>query len=387
MNKKRIIPIIISASALSMLTVGCLNTLNSSQAIVFNSKKVVNIEKARDDKSYDKSRFTYTENKEAIQPFNNINLVSFDGSFDENKLEYNISLTLKNVSKKPIEDLNMKFVVIGPDSTFSTEDMNLASIEANSEFKQNITLSKNDLLMLANNSSNETDSEAKRIISNLLKDEYLSLKYTYNYKHNEENDFNIEHELDLDGNTINEAMHSTVIIDKSLETSHKDNGSYLNLVKPEDKYDNNIIETQSVEVKIDKDFNFEIVAKFKNISDKNIERFRFEPHIILGDALAPDSLNSNITVRESIKAGEEFEISTVYNKDIIKNCIEYVNSDILKSSLYKNEDKALRYLVENRFISLNYKYDYETKDISNSIDVTTSRSGKLDIMSIYEYSM
>lgn len=387
MNKKRIIPIIISASALSMLTVGCLNTLNSSQAIVFNSKKVVNIEKARDDKSYDKSRFTYTENKEAIQPFNNINLVSFDGSFDENKLEYNISLTLKNVSKKPIEDLNMKFVVIGPDSTFSTEDMNLASIEANSEFKQNITLSKNDLLMLANNSSNETDSEAKRIISNLLKDEYLSLKYTYNYKHNEENDFNIEHELDLDGNTINEAMHSTVIIDKSLETSHKDNGSYLNLVKPEDKYDNNIIETQSVEVKIDKDFNFEIVAKFKNISDKNIERFRFEPHIILGDALAPDSLNSNITVRESIKAGEEFEISTVYNKDIIKNCIEYVNSDILKSSLYKNEDKALRYLVENRFISLNYKYDYETKDISNSIDVTISRSGKLDVMNIYEYSI
>ena len=387
MNKKRIIPIIISASALSMLTVGCLNTLNSSQAIVFNSKKVVNIEKARDDKSYDKSRFTYTENKEAIQPFNNINLVSFDGSFDENKLEYNISLTLKNVSKKPIEDLNMKFVVIGPDSTFSTEDMNLASIEANSEFKQNITLSKNDLLMLANNSSNETDSEAKRIISNLLKDEYLSLKYTYNYKHNEENDFNIEHELDLDGNTINEAMHSTVIIDKSLETSHKDNGSYLNLVKPEDKYDNNIIETQSVEVKIDKDFNFEIVAKFKNISDKNIERFRFEPHIILGDALAPDSLNSNITVRESIKAGEEFEISTVYNKDIIKNCIEHVNSDILKSSLYKNEDKALRYLVENRFISLNYKYDYETKDTSNSIDVTTSRSGKLDTMSIYEYIM
>ena len=173
MNKKRIIPIIISASALSMLTVGCLNTLNSSQAIVFNSKKVVNIEKARDDKSYDKSRFTYTENKEAIQPFNNINLVSFDGSFDENKLEYNISLTLKNVSKKPIEDLNMKFVVIGPDSTFSTEDMNLASIEANSEFKQNITLSKNDLLMLANNSSNETDSEAKRIISNLLKDDGL----------------------------------------------------------------------------------------------------------------------------------------------------------------------------------------------------------------------
>lgn len=387
MNKKRIIPIIVSASALSMFTVGYLNTLNSSQAIVFNSKKVVNIEKARDDKSYDKSRFTYTENKEAIQPFNNINLVSFDGIFDENKLEYNISLTLKNVSKKPIEDLNMKFVVIGPDSTFSTEDMNLASIEANSEFKQNITLSKNDLLMLANNSSNETDSEAKRIISNLLKDEYLSLKYTYNYKHNEENDFNIEHELDLDGNTINEAMHSTVIIDKSLETSHKDNGSYLNLVKPEDKYDNNIIETQSVEVKIDKDFNFEIVAKFKNISDKNIERFRFEPHIILGDALAPDSLNSNITVRESIKAGEEFEISTVYNKDIIKNCIEYVNSDILKSSLYKNEDKALRYLVENRFISLNYKYDYETKDTSNSIDVTTSRSGKLDTMSIYEYIM
>ena len=387
MNKKRIVPIIISASALSILTVGCSNILNSSQAIVFDSKKVIDIEKARDDKSYDKSRFTYTENKEALQQFDKINLVSFDGNFDENKLEYNISLTFKNVSEKPVEDLNMKFVIIGPDSTFSTEEINLDSIEANSEFKKNITLSKKDLLILANNPSNETDSEAKRIISNILKDEYLSLKYTYNYKHNEENDFDIEHELDFNETTINKAMYSTVKIDTPLETSYKDNGSYLNLVKPEDKYDNNIIETQSVEVKIDKDFNFEIIAKFKNISDKDIETFRFKPSIILGDTYAPDSLDTNFTVKDSIKAGEEFEISTVYDKNVIKNCIKYVHSDILKSTLYKNEDKALRYLVENRLVSLNYKYDYETKDVANSIDVTISRSGKLDIMNIYEYSM
>ena len=345
MNKKRIVPIIISASALSILTVGCSNILNSSQAIVFDSKKVIDIEKARDDKSYDKSRFTYTENKEALQQFDKINLVSFDGNFDENKLEYNISLTFKNVSEKPVEDLNMKFVIIGPDSTFSTEEINLDSIEANSEFKKNITLSKKDLLILANNPSNETDSEAKRIISNILKDEYLSLKYTYNYKHNEENDFDIEHELDFNGITMNKAMYSTVKIDTPLETSYKDNGSYLNLVKPEDKYDNNIIETQSVEVKIDKDFNFEIIAKFKNISDKDIETFRFKPSIILGDTYAPDSLDTNFTVKDC----------TVYDKNVIKNCIKYVHSDILKPTLYKNEDKALRYLVENRLVSLNYK--------------------------------
>ena len=141
------------------------------------------------------------------------------------------------------------------------------------------------------------------------------------------------------------------------------------------------------EVKIDKDFSFEIIAKFKNISDKDIETFRFKPSIILGDTYAPDSLDTNFTVKDSIKADEEFEISTVYDKNVIKNCIKYVHSDILKSTLYKNEDKALRYLVENRLISLNYKYDYETKDVANSIDVTISRSGKLDVMNIYEYSM
>lgn len=385
-NKKKMMPIIISASALGLLGVGCAHFNNKE--ILFDETKVIKIEDSEDDNTYDKYRFSYSENTDTLKEYDKIELTSYTTNFDENKLEYIISLGFKNISDKSLNKLKINFTAVGPDSSLPIKEViDMEEIAANKEFNYDITISKDDLLALANNYTQEEETVAKSIISNLIKNKEISLIYNYNYTNSKKSGVNIKHELDTDGTIFNSAVYSTVKVDKELKSSYVENDSYLNFVKPEEKYDNQLIETQNIKIDIDKNFNFTISAKFKNISDKTIDAFRFEPSIIIGDTYAPDVLNKEIVVKNSIKSGEEFDINVTYKKDIIQECLEYLNIKDLNIAFYKNEDKLLRYLVKNRLVSVSYTYDYENTDMAASVKSTISRSGKLDVMEVREYNV
>ena len=383
MRKNKIIPIMISASALSIFATGCSSFGNKE--LIFEESRVVDITKAKDDDSYDKYRYHYTENTDTLKKYDQIELISYKGVLDENTLNYNIDLKFKNISNKSLNNINYKFRVIGPESGVEIEKITLDTIASGEDFTCNISISKEKLLQLANNDSSVSNTIAKGIIANLIDNQEFSLSYTYDYEHKEK--FTIGHELNFDGSFYNKYMETRKAAKENLKSSYLNSDSYLNLVKPEEKYSNQLIETESIKLDIDKNFNFTIKAKFKNISNTTIDAFRFEPYLIIGDTSAPDTLNRKLEVRDSIKAGDTFEVSVTYEKDVIKDCLEYINKNTINARFYNDEDKLLRHIVEDRLISLHYIYNYENTEMAASIDNTISRSGKLDIMKVYEYKI
>lgn len=384
MDKKRIIPIIISASALGMLVTGCDSF--SDKGLWFNEEKVINVSKAKDDNSFDKCRYTYTENTKTLNKYDKISLISYNGALNEEDLSYNIDLKFKNVSKTAINNLNMEFKIVSSTTTIPIKVLKLDSVVGNEEFTFNINISKNEMIKLAENNSYESETVIKNIINTLIDNEEFNLNYNYSFDSKEK--FNISHELCFDGSTFNKYMTTVADVDnKNLKSAHVEDGSYLNLIKPEDKYNYNIVETQNVKVDIDKNFNFTIRAKFKNISKDTIESFRFEPYILLGDVSAPDSVDVKFVVKDNIKAGEEFDAIVTYSNDVIKKSLPYINKNTVNGRFYNDDDKFLRYLIEKRFASVKYTYDYETTDMATSVSSIISRSGKLDIMNVYEYKI
>lgn len=380
MDKKKLIPVVISASALGFLGV----TAFTNKEITFNENKVIDITKSKDDDSYTKYRYSYSENSNALKENETLELLSYKTNLDKESLQYTISLTFKNISDKALNDINIDFCITGPDSSFHVKSFSLGAAEKDAEFTHNITLSQEDLLNIANSVTPEDESLTASIISNLVNNEGLGLVYEYSHSKNKNT---VQCEVSSAGKVINKSVHSNISVTKELKSKHVENGSYLNLVKPEDKYKNQLIETQSVTVDIDKNFNFTIKAKFKNISDTTIDAFRFEPCIILGNINAPDSATRKITVKDSIKAGKEFEISVTYTKEDIQGCLEFLNKNEFNAMFYRNEDKLIRYFVENRFISASYTYNYENSDMAASVEASYSRSGKLDTMRVNEYKI
>lgn len=380
MNKK-IIKSLFLMSAISVTSVGGYYLYN------VNTSKILNISKVEDNDNNFYYRTISISDKKEVEKYNILKVASCEVVFNNETSEYELSITYKNNSNKDINNLNLNAYANGIDSQVILDNISKESLLAGSEFSETWILSKDNLReMYSNDLKNKEDNDiTEDEINKLLQNEMSNIGIEYTYDNDLNENLHITQYLDFNGNEklSDVKIYKEFESSNDLKFSHVDNGSYLNLIEPEDMNIYNYIKVKSIEVNIDNDLNFNIIAKFKNNSEYDISNFEFKPTITFNQ-ISPFNSNQIIESNKKalIKAGKEFEFSIKINKKNIIDSLSKINSDELKVNFNGSDDELLNYLIKNRMISIFYSYDYEIDNTSYSTSANYSNSSKLQVLYI-----
>lgn len=376
MNKIKMIKALLSISITSMVAIGC------SNLDIFNSSKILDISKVKDDENAFYYRSMDITNSKEIEKYNTLKVTSYNGVFDNKTLEYKISVKYKNTSKEDMKDLTLRVTAIGLDSAIELDTISKDSVKSGEEFQNTWVISNDDLLeMYSSSLENETETSInEEFIYELLQNEMSNIKTEYTYENDLDSNLCITQHLDFNGNEQLSSMNIYKDFDdiNDLKINHVNNGSYLNLVEPEDITAYNYIKVENIEVKIDDNLNFDIIAKFKNNSKTDISNFKFTPMLIFNQTASFDSQEMVKSGKNDlIKPGEEFEFEIKINKnDFIEN-LSKMSSEDLGIDFKGTGDELLNYLIKNRMVSILYSYDYENEDLKYSTNANYCNSSKL----------
>lgn len=384
-NKIRTILAIIAVSSASIFTVGCTN----ENTLVINDIKVKDISKVKGNKDYVISRQTNISNPDKIKEYNKIELISFDSELDEESKQYKINMTFKNTSDEIVKDLNMMFTLFGPERNITLDSFNSKEVRPFEVFTKTFIVSADNILdTCIRDGEPKNPKNFKDVFEIYTNNNGLYLGYNYTCSNFTDSDLKIESEVEFDGNIpqIRLASISTKE-EKHLNKTHNDNGSYLNLVAPEDTNIFNSIRTQNVQVDIDENFDFKITATFKNIGAKEINLFSFQPHLTLFNS--PISYYSTIDNKDklnSIKPEQEFTIVTTIDKGDITfdtDTLDKISSN--RKLKNKQDHELLNELIKSRLLGISYSYHYNIDDFTTSVHASYSNTSKLIEMNLFEY--
>lgn len=393
MNRKKVIMMIVSASVLPL--VGCSNNINTDELVSVEDLKIKDISDAYDGENLILFKNELTYSPDIVDKYNKLGLVSYKvTSFNEETLQYNVDFTIKNTSNEKLSNIIARLTIFGEYGGVSTENLEIESLDANEETTQTLQLYLPDLTDISVEYS-EGDVDYKKAIKSALNDKAFYGDFTYTYSNDLSEDLMINTALDFDGIV----KHSYLEISNEMEkddfennkTSHVENGSYLNLVNPENEKHFNDIVVENLEVKINDSFDFEIITKFKNNGDKEIKNFKFDPFLnIFGidiSIFSEDELEEiNVYSNKTIKPGEEFEISaTIYGSFINLNPVLIDELKEVKDFDIASSKETIVNLIENRLISVGYIYSYNNGEFENLTSAKYSNTGKLQEFSSGEY--
>lgn len=393
MNRKKVIMMIVSASVLPL--VGCSNNINTDELVSVEDLKIKDISDAYDGENLILFKNELTYSPDIVDKYNKLGLVSYKvTSFNEETLQYNVDFTIKNTSNEKLSNIIARLTIFGEYGGVSTENLEIESLDANEETTQTLQLYLPDLTDISVEYS-EGDVDYKKAIKSALNDKAFYGDFTYTYSNDLSEDLMINTALDFDGIV----KHSYLEISNEMEkddfennkTSHVENGSYLNLVNPENEKHFNDIVVENLEVKINDSFDFEIITKFKNNGDKEIKNFKFDPFLnIFGidiSIFSEDELEEiNVYSNKTIKPGEEFEISaTIYGSFINLNPVLIDELKEVKGFDIASSKETIVNLIENRLISVGYIYSYNNGEFENLTSAKYSNTGKLQEFSSGEY--
>lgn len=393
MNRKKVIMMIVSASVLPL--VGCSNNINTDELVSVEDLKIKDISDAYDGENLILFKNELTYSPDIVDKYNKLGLVSYKvTSFNEETLQYNVDFTIKNTSNEKLSNIIARLTIFGEYGGVSTENLEIESLDANEETTQTLQLYLPDLTDISVEYS-EGDVDYKKAIKSALNDKAFYGDFTYTYSNDLSEDLMINTALDFDGIV----KHSYLEISNEMEkddfennkTSHVENGSYLNLVNPENEKHFNDIVVENLEVKINDSFDFEIITKFKNNGDKEIKNFKFDPFLnIFGidiSIFSEDELEEiNVYSNKTIKPGEEFEISaTIYGSFINLNPVLIDELKEVKGFDIASSKETIVNLIENRLISVGYIYSYNNGKFENLTSAKYSNTGKLQEFSSGEY--
>lgn len=393
MNRKKVIMMIVSASVLPL--VGCSNNINTDELVSVEDLKIKDISDAYDGENLILFKNELTYSPDIVDKYNKLGLVSYKvTSFNEETLQYNVDFTIKNTSNEKLSNIIARLTIFGEYGGVSTENLEIESLDANEETTQTLQLYLPDLTDISVEYS-EGDVDYKKAIKSALNDKAFYGDFTYTYSNDLSEDLMINTALDFDGIV----KHSYLEISNEMEkddfennkTSHVENGSYLNLVNPENEKHFNDIVVENLEVKINDSFDFEVITKFKNNGDKEIKNFKFDPFLnIFGTDISifsEDELEEiNVYSNKTIKPGEEFEISaTIYGSFINLNPVLIDELKEVKGFDIASSKETIVNLIENRLISVGYIYSYNNGEFENLTSAKYSNTGKLQEFSSGEY--
>lgn len=393
MNRKKVIMMIVSASVLPL--VGCSNNLTTDELVSVEDLKIKDISDAYDGENLILFKNELTYSPDIVDKYNKLGLVSYKvTSFNEETLQYNVDFTIRNTSNEKLSNIIARLTIFGEYGGVSTENLEIESLDANEETTQTLQLYLPDLTDISVEYS-EGDVDYKKAIKSALNDKAFYGDFTYTYSNDLSEDLMINTALDFDGIV----KHSYLEISNEMEkddfennkTSHVENGSYLNLVNPENEKHFNDIVVENLEVKINDSFDFEIITKFKNNGDKEIKNFKFDPFLnIFGidiSIFSEDELEEiNVYSNKTIKPGEEFEISaTIYGSFINLNPVLIDELKEVKGFDIASSKETIVNLIENRLISVGYIYSYNNGEFENLTSAKYSNTGKLQEFSSGEY--
>lgn len=393
MNRKKVIMMIISASVLPL--VGCSNNINTDELVSVEDLKIKDISDAYDGENLILFKNELTYSPDIVDKYNKLGLVSYKvTSFNEETLQYNVDFTIKNTSNEKLNNIIARLTIFGEYGGVGTENLEIESLGANEETTQTLQLYLPDLTDISVEYS-EGDVDYKKAIKSALNDKAFYGDFTYTYSNDLSEDLMINTALDFDGIV----KHSYLEISNEMEkddfennkTSHVENGSYLNLVNPENEKHFNDIVVENLEVKINDSFDFEVITKFKNNGDKEIKNFKFDPFLnIFGTDISifsEDELEEiNVYSNKTIKPGEEFEISaTIYGSFINLNPVLIDELKEVKGFDIASSKETIVNLIENRLISVGYIYSYNNGEFENLTSAKYSNTGKLQEFSSGEY--
>lgn len=400
-KRKKIIAMIIAASSVSMFAVGCSNNTATEEIYSVEDLKIKDISKAYEPEysSYFEGQSTY--NSKFVEKYDNLELVSYKvSSFDEKTLEYNVDFTFKNKSNKKLNDLTVTIDVFGEYGGFGSEEIKIKSLEAKEQCVKTVKFSLSELAnsVVEYSEDDISDTDYKKAIEKAIKNK--SFEGGFNYKYNTIDSIKglqVSNSLDFDGNVTGTNVQIYNEIDekgfKNVKTTHVENGSYLNLVNPENKkYFDDII-VKNIEVKINDEFDFEITAKFKNNGNKEIKDFTFEPSLnVLGSyayEFSEDDLKQINTYSDKvIKPGEEFEITaTAYGSFITLDTLTIDTLKEVKGFDLNSKKETFINLIENRLISVGYMYSYNDDEFDRTTNAVFSNTGKMEDFYSYEFPL
>ena len=393
MNRKKVIMMIISASVLPLA--GCSNNLTTDELVSVEDLKIKDISDAYDGENLILFKNELTYSPDIVDKYNKLGLVSYKvTSFNEETLQYNVDFTIKNTSNEKLNNIIARLTIFGEYGGVGTENLEIESLGANEETTQTLQLYLPDLTDISVEYS-EGDVDYKKAIKSALNDKAFCGDFTYTYSNDLSEDLMINTALDFDGIV----KHSYLEISNEMEkddfennkTSHVENGSYLNLVNPENEKHFNDIVVENLEVKINDSFDFEVITKFKNNGDKEIKNFKFDPFLnIFGTDISifsEDELEEiNVYSNKTIKPGEEFKISaTIYGSFINLNPVLIDELKEVKDFDIASSKETIVNLIENRLISVGYIYSYNNGEFENLTSAKYSNTGKLQEFSSGEY--
>ncbi|MBQ8997128.1 MAG: hypothetical protein IJ086_15345 [Clostridium sp.] len=402
-NKK--VTKIIGLSLIPMFMVGCNSNGVSNNSIDFNyTSSDLNIKKVSDLNidEYNLTGFHYisTDNNDTVKKYDKLDVMSYNlKEFNSKTKEYIIDILIKNNSNETVDNIIGSLGVFHENGAgFENQNINLKSI-APGEIKANeIRLSQEDLYTLILNNSDNYDEISnlsnEEIIQFAIDNKLLSGEFHYTYDNDYDKHLKVSEYLSFDGNVtytyINtEKTLSKKEFDKS-KSYHVENGSYLNIVNNEKiaNFDNILLE--NIEVKIDENFDIQLIVKFKNDSDEKIENFSFDPYLnMLGysflilDDYEVEEIN---TYKDDvIEPGDEFEIAaTLYTSNIDLD-IDFVDMlRQIKDFDMNSNVPTIAQLIENRLFNIGISYSYDVNNFSKSIDINYAGNGKINDLNCYE---
>ena len=384
-NKRKTILAIIAVSSVSMFTVGCTN----ENTLVINDIKVKDISKIKDNKDCIISRQTNISNPDKIKEYNKVELISFDSELDEKNKQYKINMTFKNTSDEIIKDLNMRFTLFGPECNITLDGFNSKEVRPFEEFTRTFIVSAENILdSCIRDGEPKNPENFKDVFEIHTNNNGLYLGYNYTCSNFVDNNLNIESEVEFNGNISQIKLISvSTKEEKHITKTHKDNGSYLNLIAPEDTNIFNSIETKNIQFDIDENFDFKITATFKNIGTKEINSFSFQPHLALFNSpISYYSTTDNKDELSLIKPEQEFTVvATIDKGDITFNTDILDKIDSNRKLKHKQEAELLNELIKNRLLSIGYSYHYNINDFTTSVHTLYDNTSKLIEMSLFEY--
>lgn len=393
MNRKKVIMMIVSASTLPL--VGCSNNINIDRLVSVEDIKIKDISNAYDGEYLSLMRDELTYNHNIVNKYNKLELISYKvKSFDETTLKYDVEFTIKNISDEKLNNIIARLSISGEYGGISTDDLKIESLGVNEEITQTLQLYLPDLTDISVEYSG-AEIDYKKYMKEAISNKAFYGEFIYTYSNDLSDDLTINTALNFDGTV----KHSYLEIFNEMEkeefknnkTSHIENGSYLNLVNPENEKHFNDIIVENLEIKINDSFDFEVIAKFKNNGDKEIKNFKFDPFLnIFGtdiSVFSEDELEEiNIYSNKTIKPGEEFEISTtIYGSFINLNPSLIDELKKVEGFNIASSKEIIVNLIENRLISVGYIYSYNNDMFENLTSAKYSNTGKLQEFSSGEY--
>lgn len=386
MRKRKLILLMVATSSL-MFNVGC----SKNQTTVINGVEVIDVSKAEIDKSKTYQRKVLSSNPDDIKKYDILELTSKKIDIDAKNLEYNLELTFKNNSKKTINNLSIDLTLYSP-SENATESFDIDGLKPNAKTKKSLSVSLTGLVNDYFEEKYPTKKELKKVLSKLAQDDNDFFKYHYTYENNNSEKIEIGYEFDSDFNTLDSYVKIFKELSEEeqnkLTINHEDNGSYLNLISPQEDNDFVDIEASNIVVDIDDNFNFNIKGKFKNISNKELSDFTFLPSLYVNGLEEPLYLTQGTSDSyiKTIKPKEEFNINTTISKDKL---FSFMDKELLEKTPCfkgKNISEILSYSLKDRLITFSYRVEYKDNKyktfISNSYDSKSALSNR-DISKIH----